>query len=237
MNGDEIVSATERIECGGASAELVRPIGRIEGRALRVGLTGGIGSGKSTVAQALRDAGAILADADVIAREVVEPGGVGLTALVDAFGDSILTASGDVDRGRLAALVFADDDARRTLESIAHPLIAAKAEEILASAPADGLAVYDVPLLVEAGLADQFDAVIIVDAPIDVRLERLKGRGMSRQDALARINAQASNEQRRAVCTIWIMNTGSIDECRRLVAMLVTTWLTPASAQHQAYGE
>lgn len=224
-----MVSAVERIECGGASAELVRPINRVEGRALRIGLTGGIGSGKSTVAQALRDLGAVLADADLIAREVVEPGSQGLKALVDAFGESILAASGDLDRGRLAAVVFGDDDARRTLESITHPLIAARAEEILASAPEDGLAVYDVPLLVEAGLADQFDAVIIVDAPVEVRLERLEGRGMNREDALARIKAQASDDQRRAVGTIWMTNTGSIDDCRRLVATVVATWLTPAS--------
>lgn len=224
-----MVSAVERIECGGASAELVRPISRVEGRALRVGLTGGIGSGKSTVAQALRAEGAVLADADVIAREVVELGSRGLKALVDAFGESILAASGDLDRGRLAAVIFSDDDARRTLESITHPLIAARAEEILASAPAGGLAVYDVPLLVEAGLADQFDAVIIVDAPIEVRLERLEGRSMSREDALARINAQASDDQRRGVGTIWMTNTGSIDDCQRLVATVVATWLTPAS--------
>ncbi len=212
---------------GGASAYLIRPTRRRSGEGPRaiVGVTGGIGAGKSSVTTALAGLGAVIADADKIAREVVDPGTEGLALLVQRFGRTILTDDEVLDRARLAALVFDDPAARQALNEITHPLISDRAWSILNGAPQGSLAVYDVPLLVENGYAELFDAVIVVDAPIDSRLDRLAERGLSRADALRRINAQATLEQRRAVASIWIDNAGSRKDLVELMLRMHGAWL------------
>ncbi|OLF10110.1 dephospho-CoA kinase [Actinophytocola xinjiangensis] len=180
---------------------------------LRVGLTGGIGSGKSTVAGRLAEHGAVVIDADRLAREVVEPGTPGLAAVAGAFGDDILDAAGALDRARLAARVFNDDAARTTLTSIVHPLIAERTGQLMAAAPADAIVVHDVPLLVENAIGPAYHLVIVVDAPVETRVARVvRDRGMPEADARARIAAQASEEARRAVADVWLDNGGWVDE-------------------------
>jgi dephospho-CoA kinase len=174
----------------------------------RVGLSGGIGSGKSTVAAMLRARGAVVVDADALAREVVEPGTPGLAAVVARFGDGVMAPEGSLDRAALAAIVFADPAALADLEAITHPLVAERAAALLAAAPTGSVVVYDVPLLVEKDLARAYDRVVIVDAPDDVRVERLVVRGMSRPDALARMAAQAPRAERLAVADDVLDNTG-----------------------------
>jgi dephospho-CoA kinase len=175
-----------------------------------VGLTGGIGSGKSAVAQRLAKHGAIIIDADVIAREVVAPGTDGLREVVAVFGTEILGADGALDRPALGRLVFEDPAARERLEAIVHPRVRARTAEIVAAAPEDAVVVNDVPLLVEAGLAGAYEIVIVVEAPEAVRVARLvTDRGMSEADARARIAAQATDGQRRAVAHVVIVNDGS----------------------------
>ncbi len=181
---------------------------------LRVGLTGGIGAGKSAVAQLLADHGAHVIDADAIAREVVAPGTPGLAAVVGEFGPHLLRADGSLDREALGTVVFADPDARRRLEAITHPLVGAEAARRMAQAPADGIVVYDVPLLVEAGLAAGYDLVVVVEAPREVRLARLAGRGLPREQAEARMANQATDSARRAVADILVDNAGTIDDLR-----------------------
>lgn len=175
---------------------------------LRVGLSGGIGSGKSTVARALARRGAVVIDADAIAREVVEPGQAGLAAVVERFGPGVLDADGRLDRPALAALVFADDAALADLNGIVHPLVAAETARRITAAPPDAVVVLDVPLLVEAARSG-YDVVVIVEAPEDVRVERLVGRGMAPDDARRRMSAQASDEDRRKVADVVIDNSGS----------------------------
>jgi dephospho-CoA kinase len=175
---------------------------------LRVGLSGGIGSGKSTVSRGLARRGAVVIDADAIAREVVEPGSPGLAAVVERFGDEILTADGRLDRPRLAALVFGDEAARADLNAIVHPRVAAETARRASSAPGDSVVVFDVPLLVEAARSG-YDLVVIVEAPEDVRLERLVGRGMDPGDARRRMAAQATDEERRKVADVVLDNSGS----------------------------
>lgn len=211
---------------GGATAELLRSWTAPVGRALRIGLTGGIGSGKSTLAKSFAQAGALVADADRIAREVVAPGGPGFEEIVRRFGAGLIDEQGGLDRRALSGIVFSDASARADLEAITHPLIAARAEEILSSAPAGGLAVYDVPLLVELDMAGSFDLVIVVEAPLDLRLDRLEGRGMGRAEAGARIGAQAGDEQRRAIANILCTNAGSLEDARRLARTLVAEWFS-----------
>jgi dephospho-CoA kinase len=178
---------------------------------LRVGLTGGIGSGKSEVARLLAAHGALVVDSDALAREVVAPGTPGLAAVVAAFGSEVLNADGSLARDRLAALVFSDDRARERLNALVHPLVGAAAAERLAAAPQDAVAVHDVPLLVETGMAAAFDVVVVVDAPVETQLARMTGqRGMSRADAEARIAAQATREQRLAAATHVIPNDGTL---------------------------
>lgn len=177
---------------------------------LRVGLTGGIGAGKSALSAAFARYGAIVVDGDVIAREVVEPGTEGLAALVDAFGTDILLPDGALDRSALAAKAFRDDDARKTLNGIVHPLVGERRAEIIAGVADDAVVVEDIPLLVESGLAPLFPLVVVVHADVEVRLRRLvEQRGMAEQDARARIAAQAGDEQRRAVADVWLDNSGS----------------------------
>jgi dephospho-CoA kinase len=183
--------------------------------AKRVGLTGGVASGKSTVSAILEDLGAVVVDADQIAREVVAPGTEGLAAVVEAFGSEILTADGELDRPALGALVFADEEARRRLEAIVHPLVRRRGRELEAAAPEGALVVHDIPLLAETGQAESFDAVIVVDAPVETQVERmLSQRGWTREDAESRVAAQATREQRRAVATYVIDNTGTLEDLR-----------------------
>ncbi|MGQ0837777.1 dephospho-CoA kinase [Actinokineospora sp.] len=180
---------------------------------LRVGLTGGIGSGKSTVAGRLAEHGAVVIDADRIAREVVEPGTEGLAELVAAFGGGVLAEDGTLDRPALAALAFGTDDARATLNAIVHPKIGVRTAELMAQASADAVVVHDVPLLVENGLAPRYHLVIVVDAPVEVRVHRLvHSRGLTESDARARIAAQATEADRRAAADVWLDNTGPRDE-------------------------
>jgi dephospho-CoA kinase len=178
----------------------------------RIGLTGGIGSGKSEVARRFAWQGALVVDADRIAREVVEPGTPGLRQVVAEFGEQVLR-HGALDRDKLGRLVFADPDARRRLESIVHPLVGARAAELMAAAPPDTFVVYDVPLLVESGRTEAYDTVVVVDAPDHVRLDRLvRLRGMSEPDARARIAAQASRADRLAVADFVVDNSGSLGD-------------------------
>ncbi|WP_277068963.1 dephospho-CoA kinase [Saccharomonospora viridis] len=198
---------------------------------LRVGLTGGIGSGKSTVAARLAELGAMVIDADAIAREVVEPGTDGLAELVAAFGDDILTADGALDRPALAAKAFADDAARQRLNAIMHPRIGARTAELFDKAAPDTIVVHDVPLLVENDLAAAYHLVIVVDADEEVRVHRLvSSRGMAEQDARARIAAQATTEQRRAVADVWLDNSGEPQELLARVDSLWTDRLVPYEA-------
>ena len=185
---------------------------------VRVGLTGGIASGKSTVSAILAELGAVVIDADAIAREVVAQGTPGLEAVVAEFGSGLLTPGGDLDRPAMGALVFADAGARRRLEAIIHPLVHGRSAELEAAAEADAVVVHDIPLLAEVGRAGSFDAVIVVDAPTEVQVARMVGdRGWTREDAEARMAAQASREDRLAIATHVIDNTGSLDDLRRRV--------------------
>jgi dephospho-CoA kinase len=185
---------------------------------LTVGLTGGIGAGKSLVAQRLRELGAIVIDSDALAREVVEPGTDGLAAVVAAFGARVLQADGSLDRQAVASIVFGDDARRRVLEAIIHPRVRERTARIVAQAPPQAVVVNDVPLLVEAGLAATFDLVVVVLASTQVRVDRLvRHRGMTAEQAHTRIAAQASDEQRRAVATVVITNEGSTAQVREEV--------------------
>jgi dephospho-CoA kinase len=180
---------------------------------LRIGLTGGIGSGKSTVAGRLAEHGAWVIDADSIAREVVEPGTDGLREIVAAFGDDVLAADGALDRGKLAATVFTDQDARGRLNAIVHPRIGARTAELMAAAAPDAIVVHDVPLLVENGLGPAYHLVVVVHAPVEVRVHRLvRERHMSEEDVRGRIAAQASEADRRGAADVWLDNAGARDE-------------------------
>ncbi len=182
---------------------------------VRVGLTGGVASGKSTVSAILRDLGAVVVDADRLAREVVAPGTEGLAEIVEAFGPGVLTASGELDRPAMGAMVFADETARRRLEAIIHPRVRRRGAELEAAAGPDAVVVHDIPLLAETGQGDAFDAVVVVDVPVQTQIERMVAeRGMSRADAEARVAAQASREDRRAVATYVIDNTGTLEDLR-----------------------
>lgn len=180
---------------------------------LRIGLSGGIGAGKSTVSATFSELGGIVVDGDVIAREVVEPGTEGLASLVAAFGEGILRPDGALDRPALAAIAFGDDEKRATLNSIVHPLVGKRRAELIAAAPHDAVIVEDIPLLVESQMAPLFPLVVIVHADEDVRVARLvEHRGFSEADARARIKAQATEEQRRAVADVWLDNAGTADD-------------------------
>ena len=179
---------------------------------LRIGLTGGIGAGKSTVSAAFNDCGGIIVDGDVIAREVVEPGTEGLDALVDAFGDDILLPDGALNRPALAAKAFVDDEQRARLNGIVHPLVGRRREEIIAAVSDDAVVVEDIPLLVETGMAPMFPLVVVVHADEETRVKRLINRGMDEADARARIAAQAPEEQRRAIADVLLDNSGSQGE-------------------------
>jgi dephospho-CoA kinase len=179
---------------------------------LRIGLTGGIGSGKSTVSRLLARRGAVIVDADAIAREVVAAGTPGLAAVVDAFGRAVLTPAGDLDRPALAGVVFADADARRRLDAIVHPLVRQRAAEVERAAAGGAVVVHDVPLLVETGQAAAYDLVLVVEANEAARVTRLVERGLTEDDARARIAAQATDEQRRAVADVVLDNRGTQED-------------------------
>jgi dephospho-CoA kinase len=183
---------------------------------LRIGLTGGIGAGKSAVSAAFAQRGAIIVDGDVIAREVVQPGTEGLASLVETFGKDILLTDGSLDRPALAAKAFRDDKARKKLNGIVHPLVGKRRSEIIAAVAEDAVVVEDIPLLVESGMAPMFPLVVVVHADAEVRVRRLvEQRAMSEEDARARIAAQADDEQRRAVADVWLDNSGSPAELER----------------------
>jgi dephospho-CoA kinase len=187
---------------------------------LRVGLTGGIGSGKSTVAGRLAEHGAVVIDADKIAREVVEPGTEGLAEVRAAFGDEVI-GDGALDRAKLAAKVFTDESARNTLNGIVHPRIRTRTAELMAAAAADAVVVHDVPLLVEAHMGAAYHLVLVVDAPEEVRVHRVvHHRGMAEEDARARIRTQAGEADRRAAADVWLDNGGTPDEVLAVVDAL-----------------
>lgn len=195
----------------------------------RVGLTGGVASGKSTVSAMLAELGAVIIDADALAREVVAKGTPGLDAVVAEFGDSLLTPYGDLDRAAMGALVFGDAAARKRLEAIVHPLVFERMVALEDAAGEDDLVVHDIPLLAEGGRADTFDAVIVVDCPTELQIARMiKERGWSLEDAESRIAAQALREDRLAIATHVIENTGSLDELReRVVKVFVSLQTGP----------
>jgi dephospho-CoA kinase len=189
---------------------------------LRVGLTGGIGSGKSEVSRRLVALGAVLVDADAVAREVVEPGTPGLAAVVEEFGEQILLPDGGLDRERLGAIVFADDARRERLNAIVHPLVGRRMQELVDDAPADAIVIYDVPLLTENDLAGLYDLVVVVDAPVEEQVRRLTElRGMTEDAARARIAAQATRERRRAIADRIIDNSGTLES---LTAQVDDLW-------------
>ncbi len=185
---------------------------------MRVGLTGGVGAGKSTVSEILAELGAVVIDADVLAREVVAPGSAGLAEVVEAFGPGVIGPDGGLDRPALGAIVFGDEARRRVLEGIIHPRVRARAAEIEAAAPPGAVVVHDIPLLAETGQGSSFDAVVVVDVPVGTQVARLVGqRGMTRDDAEARVAAQATREQRLAVATYVVDNSGTLEQLRQRV--------------------
>ena len=192
---------------------------------LNVGLTGGIGAGKSEVTRRFAALGAVVIDADAIAREVVEVGMPGLDSVVAELGRAVLAADGSLDRAAVAALVFADPKARERLNAVVHPLVGQRVAELMAQVAAtdpDAVVVHDVPLIVEAGIRDRYDLVVVVDAPVDVQLDRLtRLRGMTESDARARIAAQASREQRLEIADHVIVNDGDLAE---LDAQVTAVW-------------
>ena len=188
---------------------------------LRIGLTGGIGAGKSTVSSTFAECGGVIVDGDVISREVVQPGTAGLAALVDHFGHEILLPDGALNRPALAAKAFGDEAQRAKLNEIVHPLVATRRAEIVAAVAEDQVIVEDIPLLVESQMAPLFPLVVVVHADADMRLNRLIGiRGMDEADARARIAAQATEAQRRTVADVWLDNSGTegqlVEQAREL---------------------
>lgn len=203
---------------------------------LKIGLTGGIASGKSVVAARLKDRGAVLVDADALARDVVEPGTEGLSRVVAEFGEDVLGVDGRLDRPRLGAVVFANPERLAVLNGIVHPLVRSRAAALAAAAPDDSVVVQDIPLLVETGQASDFHLVVVVDAPDEVRLQRMVAlRGMEREAALSRMAAQATREDRLAAADAVLDNSGSIEELLAQVDALWDKRLLPF-AQNMAAG-
>lgn len=198
---------------------------------LWVGLSGGIGSGKSTVSARLAQRGAVVVDADLVAREVVEPGRPALAEIADRFGPEVLTAVGELDRPALGQIVFGDESARRDLEGITHPRIAERTAELVSAAPPDAVVVHDIPLLVELDRAGDYALTVIVDVPAATRLDRLvRLRGMDEGQARARIAAQADDDQRRAAADVLLPNDGSVDELHARIDALWEHRLVPFEA-------
>ncbi|HEX6337081.1 MAG TPA: dephospho-CoA kinase [Jiangellaceae bacterium] len=202
---------------------------------LRVGLTGGIGSGKSTVARRLEELGAVIVDADRIAREVVEPDTAGLAAVVEEFGAVILASDGSLDRPALGQIVFADEDRRAALNAIVHPLVYARRAELVAAAPDDAIVVEDIPLLVENSLGKGFPLVMVVHAPAGERVRRIAAsRDMTEEDAWARVRAQADDDARRAAADVWLDNSGTPDDTAAAVDSVWRDRLVPFEANLRA---
>lgn len=198
---------------------------------MQVGLTGGIGSGKTTVTDLLAEHGAVIVDSDVVAREVVAAGSAGLAAVGAAFGPEVIGPDGELDRARVAEIVFTDPDARATLNGIVHPLVRERAAELVRAAGPDAIVVQAVPLLVEVGLAHAFDLVVVVDVDPEVALDRLvSSRGMTPADAKARIAAQADRATRLAAADVVLDNSGGRDAIRDRVAAL---WLELTKRQNE----
>ena len=199
---------------------------------LQVGLTGGIGAGKSTATARLAALGAVVIDADVLAREAVAPGTAGLAAVVRAFGAEVLAPDGSLDRAALAARVFADPAARQRLEAIVHPEVARRRAELVAAAPGDAVVVHDIPLLVEMGLTAGLDLVVVVDAAQEVRLRRLvEGRGLDEEQARSRIAAQAERAERLAIADVVLDGGGAVSQLQAQVDRLwERLWRQAASA-------
>ncbi|MFJ6567167.1 dephospho-CoA kinase [Streptomyces sp. NPDC091292] len=198
---------------------------------LKVGLTGGIGAGKSEVSRLLVERGAVLIDADRIAREVVAPGTPGLATIVEAFGEDVLAEDGSLDRPALGAIVFADADKLTKLNSIVHPLVGARSAELEEDAPEDAVVVFDVPLLTENGLSGLYDLVIVVDVDPATQLDRLtRLRGMTEEDARARMAAQATRDERLAIADIVIDNDLSLPELETRVREVWADLTTRARA-------
>jgi dephospho-CoA kinase len=199
---------------------------------LKVGLTGGIGSGKSEVSRRLASYGALIIDADQVAREVVEPGTPGQAQVVDAFGMDVLASDGTLDRPRLGEIVFSDDALRAKLNAIIHPLVRDRIRELEAGAEAGAVVVEAVPLIAENGMAGLYDLVVVVDVPPRIQEDRLvRDRGMTREQVAARVAAQASREDRLAIADIVLDNSGSLDELDREVGELWTEVCRRANAR------
>jgi dephospho-CoA kinase len=200
---------------------------------IKVGLTGGIGSGKSEVSRLLAARGAVVVDADQLARAVVEPGSKGLVAVLAEFADApeLVRADGSLDRAAMGRLVFADPAALRRLEAIVHPLVAERAADLMAAAPQDAIVVYDVPLLVENGLQAGYDRIVVVDSDEPTRLRRLAARGLDRQDAQARMAAQADRHQRLAAADYVVDNDGTLEDLDRSVEGLWSKLIALATAR------
>jgi dephospho-CoA kinase len=193
---------------------------------LRVALTGGIGSGKSLVGEILEDLGALVIDSDQLAREVIERGSPGYEEVVSAFGDSILS-EGQIDRSKLAAVVFNESDLRKKLESIIHPLVREAAEKLARKLPSGAILVNQIPLLVESDGAKRFDYVVTVSANEEIRRERLRLRGLKDYEITQRMAAQVSDSEREKIANYVIKNDGSIDELTRAVEELMASELLP----------
>lgn len=222
---------TTSLSVGNCSATLLRPLGarHNSGPARVVAVSGGIGSGKSSVTSTFARLGGHVADADAIARQILEPGQPALARVAERFGTDLIREDGTLDRAGLARRVFTGEGSAErvaALNAITHPAIEARAWSILRGAPQGALAVYDIPLLIEGDYADRFDAVVIVDAPVEERVKRLEGRGVAPEDARARIRAQASSEERRAIATIWIDNCGSADDLAQVSRQVWERWLS-----------
>ncbi|OZB50305.1 MAG: dephospho-CoA kinase [Cellulomonas sp. 14-74-6] len=204
----------------------------------RIGLTGGIAAGKSVAARRFIELGAVLIDADALAREVVAPGTLGLEQVVEAFGPEVLAADGSLDRAALAARVFADAEARRRLEALLHPQVrrlAAEREAAAAAMDPDAVVVHDIPLLVETGQAETFGMVVVVHAPQEQRVSRLvDGRGMPEAEARARVAAQADDDARLAAADVVLDGTGTDDELRHQVDRLWSRLAQERSAEREA---
>ena len=195
---------------------------------MKIGLTGGIASGKSMVAARLKELGAVLVDADAIAREVVEPGTPGLAAVVRAFGEEILHTAGRLDRARLGAIVFRDPERREELNGIVHPLVRQRAAAVISEAPAGAVVVQDIPLLVETGQQSSFHLVVVVDAAADIRVRRMvRHRGMTEEEARSRMAAQASRDVRLDAADVVLDNSGSPEDLRLAVDRLWEDRLLP----------
>lgn len=227
---DSLGVVNTTLRAGACTAALIRPPAapRSQGPRRIIAVSGGIGSGKSSVTRVFASKGAVIADADAIARQILQPGEPVLAEVAREFGNDLIRQDGTLDRSLLVSRVFGGEGAEERvarLNAMTHPVIEARAWSILREAPAGALAVYDIPLLVEGDRADRFDAVVIVDAPIEQRIERLEARGVAPEDARSRIRAQASSQERRAIASIWIDNEGSVADLEEVAGLVYDRWL------------